>query len=260
MRQNQSRAVGIRRWFLAFAGAVCAHHTHLALATPGNARNAPSAPPAEVERTVMFDLQPSERCNFGDLDVILNDIRSGDDDLRLQLSIETIGAEKPRTAFGIPREKKLPGKNLGTYQVRLPFAAEPTMYGVFLCTVRADQLNKAPCSSQRLLSFDQMIEPYRVGKGQVYAHPTEVEPKVYFAQFMTGGPASLTPLRTEGSALGKSDLERLGMSQVASESALPIVQKFLATLGSLPLGLGEERMHIVLPFFSDKKCNLGPAR
>jgi hypothetical protein len=208
---------------------------------------------------IMFDLLPSERCNFGDLDAILNDLRSGDDQLRLQLSVESIGAKAPTIVFGSPLEKRVSESNLGTYEVRLPTPQESTTYGVFLCTVKAEQLNKAPCSSQTLLPFDEMMKPYTVAKVQPYASSTEISPKVYFAQFITGNGLSFSALRADGHAVEGGDLERSGISKDDAGRILPTITKFSTTLGSLPLESSEGRVQLVLPFFSDKKCNLNAA-
>ena len=241
-------------WLLGIA-AVCCYHSRMATAAPTELLNLPFTSSGEKERVIMFDLLPSERCNFGDLDAILNDLRNGDDQLRLQLSVEAIGAKVPTVIFGAPLEKKVSEKNLGTYQVRLPTPTEGTMYGVFLCTVKADQLSKAPCSSQTLLPFDEVMKSYTVTKGQAYVGSTETKPKVYFAQFMTGNGASFSALRAAGGVVEGSDLERVGISKGTMEETLPIIKKFSSALGSLPLETAEERVQLVLPFFSDKKCN-----
>jgi hypothetical protein len=83
----------------------------LVIAVPLEAKVALAKALNESEYLLMFDLLPSERCNFGDLDVILNDLRTDNDDMRLQLSVEAIGANSSMISFGAPLEKKLSEKN-----------------------------------------------------------------------------------------------------------------------------------------------------
>lgn len=240
---------------------LCACVARPASADPLEAKTVPAKALNESEYLLMFDLLPSERCNFGDLDVILNDLRTGNDDMRLQLSVETIGANRPMVSFGTPLEKKLSEKNLGTYRVAIPKPTETTIYGVFLCTVPADELSKTPCSQQRLLSFQEMVKPYTVVAHQKsYKGPQKVEPKVYFAQFLLGGPTSFSTLSTEADLQGAPDFQKLGISQGNADKEWTIIKNFSSTLGSLPLESADERLQLVLPFFSDKKYNFNPTK
>jgi len=201
MAKSRSKTEASRRLGARLAGMLCLCHVALLSAAPGDAASAPNAAVTGSERTLMFDLLPSERCNFGDLDAVLNDLQSGGEDMRLQLSVEEIGVAAPKVVFGIPLEKKLSEKNMGTYRVAIPSPTEPTVYGVFLCTVKVDALSKQPCSKQQLLSFEEMSNPYRVstvglkgGKAEPYRGPQTVDPKVYFAQFLVGRPTGFSAL------------------------------------------------------------------
>jgi len=50
------------------------------------------------------------------------------------------------------------------------------------------------------------------------------------------------------------------VSKTSADTASPIMKKFSATLGSLPLETAEDRLQLVLPYFSDKKCNFSPGK
>ena len=265
MLKSKSKAECLRGLLLQVAGALCVLRAGVAFAVPTDAFEVPGSPVGEGSRLIMFDLQPSERCNFGDLDGILNDLRYGGNRLRLQLSVEALGVNSSAVQFGAPVEKKLSQSNLGTYEVTIPSAKVPTLFGVFLCTVPAEELGKTPCSHQKVFPFEQIAKPYNVdttglkdGKGHPYTSPQIVEPKVYFAQFVTGGLTAFSPLSVEGAKAGSGSLEKIGIPKADVDNALPQVEKLSATLGSLPLQVAEGRFQIVLPFYSDKKCNLQP--
>jgi len=267
MAKSRSKTEASRRLVVRIAGMLCLCHGAFVSAQPVDAVKAPDAVISGSERTLMFDLLPSERCNFGDLDAVLNDLRNGGDEMRLQLSVEAVGGATPKVFFGNPLEKKLSEKNMGTYRVAIPSPTEPTVYGVFLCTVKADALSKEPCSKQNLISFEEMSSPYRVstvgltgGKGEPYGGPQTVEPKVYFAQFLIGNATGFSTIGADTVQGGGAALESLGVSKTSADSAWPIMQKFSSTLGSLPLETAEERLQLVLPYFSDKKCNFSPGK
>jgi hypothetical protein len=215
-------------------------------------------------RKVFVDLQPSEVCNFGDLDLVLNELRASNGALRLQLSVEELGVKDGVVVFGQPLEKKFEGTNMGTYEVHLPEASETKVYGVFFCSVAPEELSKVPCSSKRLLPFDQMFKPYNVdvtplrsGKAESapYTPPTEVEPKVYFSQFLVDGGTSLWALKDSASKDGAKIIQGLGVSKAKSDEVTKVIERFSGALGSLPLRSAEDRLQMILPLFSDKKCN-----
>jgi hypothetical protein len=219
---------------------------------------------ADASRVVLVDISPSEVCHFGDLDLVLNDLGHSQGKLRLQLSVEELGKKDGIVVYGEPLEKKFEGENMGSYNVRLPAGGEPKVFGVFLCSVTPEELAKVPCSTKRLLSFAEMFEPYRVdvkplmdGKSESapYISPTEVESKIYFSQFLIDNGKRIVALKDSASKDGEGVLRQLGMSEATSTQALPLIQKFSSTLGSLPFGLEADRLQMVLPYFSDKKCN-----
>jgi len=215
-------------------------------------------------RKVFVDLQPSEVCNFGDLDLVLNDLRASNGALRLQLSVEELGVKDGVVVFGQPLEKKFEGTNMGTYEVHLPEASEAKVYGVFLCSVAPEELSKVPCSAKRLLPFDQMFKPYNVditplrsgnAESAPYAPPTEIEPKIYFSQFLVDGGNTLWALKDSASKDGAKIIQGLGVSQAKSDEVTKVIERFSGALGSLPLRSAEDRLQMILPLFSDKKCN-----
>jgi hypothetical protein len=153
------------------------------------------------ERLLQFDLASQARCMFGDLDVILLDMKYARGALRLQLTVEALGGAAEEVYYGRPLEQKTARDNLGTYEVKLPGSSQPRLCGVFVCSVNEAQAGRVPCSRHKLLTFDEMMTPYKAdssglkpgstAQSKPFYGPKAVEPKTYFAQFFVSGTAAL---------------------------------------------------------------------
>jgi|GEM_PF-4826109 len=215
-------------------------------------------------RNFFVDLEPSEVCNFGDLDLVLNELRASKGALHLQLSVEELGPNDGVVVFGQPREQKFEGTNMGTYEVKLPMSTGAKVFGVFFCSATPEELFKVPCSKKRLLPFGQMfsqysldMSPFRSGKKESgpFVPPQEVEPKIYFSQFLIDDGNALFALKDSASKNNNKVMTSLGVPNAKSDEAMEIINKYSTTLGSLPLRSADNRLQMVLPLFSDKKCN-----
>ncbi len=214
----------------------------------------PDSDASSDSRKVSFDISPLENCNFGDLDLVLNELSAAKGELRLQLSVESIDGVNRQVIFGSPREKKPAGNNRGTYDVLLAKSASPRTYMVFLCSVKPEELDKAPCSQTKVLRFNDMmrscmldisLDPQNGLSSPPFATPEKPQPKVYFAQFLFSADSSLW-------IPGKSTKQPV---ESLTEEVRTETRHLIDVLGSLPLRVADERVQIVMPFFSDEKCN-----
>lgn len=228
------------------------------------ALKAPIETGPDGSRNLFVDLQPSEVCNFGDLDLVLNELRASKGALRLQLSVEELGSKDGVVVFGQPREQKFEGTNMGTYEIKLPKSTGARVFGVFLCSATPEELFKVPCSKKRLLPFGQLfsqysldMSPFQSGKKKSapFAPPKKVEPKIYFSQFLVDDGSSLFALKDSASKNNGKVMENLGVPKAKSDEAMEIISKYSTQLGSLPLTSADKRLQMVLPIFSDEKCN-----
>jgi hypothetical protein len=216
------------------------------------------------ERTVQFDLLGVERCMFGDLDLILLDFRHAQEQLRLQLTVESLGGTENEVFYGTPLEKKTSKANLGTFEVQLPVSNEGKMYGVYLCSVAPEKLGKEPCSKQGFKTFQAMMAGYKLDTGEPanssralrpYSSPSVIEPKNYYAHVLVSTPTSLAVIDDSTSPENEALLVNFGVSEQRVSSALASLNGLAKTLGSLPFEASDNRLQIPLPYFGSKKCN-----
>lgn len=216
------------------------------------------------ERVFQIDLQPLARCSFGDYDVILNDLQHAQGKLGLQLTMEQLSGDTKRVFYGEPREKKTADSNVGTYEVTIPSADLSGMYGIFLCSVTEEEAGRVPCSQQPLLSFDAMFGPYKVdssglnggaASSKPFQAPSNASAKLYFAQFVAVNGRSLAIFLDSPSTNSTEQLAGFGVAREQVSALVDKAKPFSDTLGSLPLTADDQRLQMVVPYFSNKKCN-----
>lgn len=249
MRQR-SRA--LLTW-LGILGTLCLA-PRASLAKPFGAIEAPSSEVTSDTRKVSFDITPLESCNFGDLDLILNDLRDANGELRLQLSVETLDDEDRYVVYGSPREQMHEGSNLGTYDVLLPEVSNTRGYAVFLCSVTPAELKNTPCSRLPIQSFTEMMRPYSLAisfkpgerpSGLPFSPPRAIAPKIYYTQYFLASESTFWIPRDSSKDI----------FQDLPEKTRGEIRKVRSTIGSLPLRTSDGRLQLVVPFFSEKKCN-----
>jgi hypothetical protein len=216
------------------------------------------------ERIVRFDLAVQARCMIGDLEAILLDMKYAGGGLRLQLTVEALGAPSEEAYYGRPLEQKTASDNLGTYEVQLPGSAQPRFYGVFLCSVNEEQFRRVPCSKHKLLTFDEIIGPYKAdtrglqpgytGVTDPFHAPKTVVPKTYFAQFLIAGSSSLETFDDVSSPLTEQSFARFGIPTGEGSKGIALAKPFSTALRSLPLTAKDSRIQLTIPFFSQEKC------
>jgi hypothetical protein len=200
----------------------------------------------------------------GDLEAILLDMKYAGGDLRLQLTVEALGAASEETYYGRPLEQKTASDNLGTYEVKLPGSSQPRLYGVFLCSVNEEQAGRVPCSKHKLLTFEEIIGPYKVdsrgllpgytGPTEPFHAPKSVVPKTYFAQFFLSGAASLETFDDLSSPDTEQSFAQFGIPTEEGSKGVALAKPFSTALRSLPLTAKDSRIQLTVPFFSKEKC------
>ena len=220
-----------------------------------------------TEVLLQIDLQPEQRCFFGDFDVIVRDLAHAQGVLGLQLTVEPLGSADGAAFFGRALDTMTSDQNVGTYEVKIPTPKRPGLYGVFLCSGTNDQLGVVPCSRQPLRSFDEMSKPYKVDSsglapgappGEPYTAPTKVDEKVFFMQPFVIGPQSVALLSNPASPESKRVLQEAGIGDAELTRGLAEIAKFGEKLGSLPLRPEADRMQMVVPHYSHQKCAKDP--
>lgn len=257
---------GHTRIWLAVIAALMVTHVKVSLAEDSTASLFTSFAPVRESKgaqVVQFDLMRSARCFFGDLDLIMNDLQTADGNLGLQLTVETVGGSEQGVYFAEALKDMNPKSNLGTYEVTLPKMGKGHVYGVFLCSVRESEAGKVPCSKQLSQPFNVAFAPYRVdssslkgeGPSSPYTPPAQVAPKLYFAQYFVDSGGALALISNVDSANLATSLAGRGMPKGETEEIARAIRGYSETLGSNPLQWSDERLRILLPFFSEKKCN-----
>jgi len=218
-------------------------------------------------RVLSISLVPEARCNFGDLDIIALDLGTLGGSAELQLTAEVLAGGEHRVFFA---KEPLNQARGGTYTIDLPEFSAPSVLGLYLCST-AKQGAKVPCSTKRLLNYQQLFGPYMIDMKQAASDgkhfgrapapkvsPKQVADRIYFFRFLIAAQETVAfpsaAMSAERYALLMEELHNKGVKVPNPAQLQKELQTFGTTLGSEPLFLSGNSVALRLPYYDSAKC------